>query len=73
MPGRHSVWIAEPALESGDRMTTKVKRRILISFDISGLILAWAMFGTRYLPYFVLAFVALYCFGRFMTRRDQPE
>ena len=33
-------------------MRTKVKRRIVISFDISGLIIAWAMFGTRYLPYF---------------------
>jgi hypothetical protein len=54
-------------------VTTRAKRWLLIAFDVSGLVVAWAMFGTRRLPYFIVAFAAIYCLGHFIDRKDQPE
>src|SRR5438045_1620445 len=44
------AWPALPDRErwTADRMTTTNKRLLFIGLDLSGLLLAWAMFGTRY-------------------------
>jgi len=40
-------------------MSANDKRVLFTLIDLAGLGLAWAMFGTRYLPYFVIVFIAL--------------
>ncbi len=41
-------------------MTARSKRLLFFGLDLSGLFVAWAVFGTRYLPYFTVAFLVVY-------------
>jgi len=63
--GGHSL----ETLDNGEHVTTFTKKLLLTGLDLSGLFVAWAMFGTRYLPYFVIALLALYLLPLLQRRR----
>jgi len=56
-------------LDNADHVTTSNKRLLFIGLDLSGLLLAWAMFGTHYLPYFVIASLAIYLIQFMLSRK----